>query len=98
VKPNVLFCLGATAARAAIDPELRIHRHRGRRKTARIWSGGAWIEVAAVASIHPAHILRTPDPARRQELVSWLETDLSLVADRAADAPSTRTDSGVARD
>lgn len=57
LQPRILVCLGATAARAIIDPNFRITRERG------VWQErkGVWI----MATYHPSALLR--DPAKKKE-------------------------------
>ena len=57
VRPKIIVCLGATAARALINPEIRITRERGQ-----------WTEKKGVfflPTYHPAALLR--DPAKKHE-------------------------------
>lgn len=56
VRPAILVCLGATAARYLYDPEVRITRDRGVWKCAK----GVWI----LPTYHPAALLRSPDKKR----------------------------------
>lgn len=57
VRPSILVCLGATAARYLYDPAIRITRERG------VWKcvKGVWI----LPTYHPAALLR--DPARKRD-------------------------------
>lgn len=57
VRPAILVCLGATAARYLYDPAIRITRERGVWKQAK----GVWI----LPTYHPAALLR--DPAKKRE-------------------------------
>jgi DNA polymerase len=56
IKPRIIVCLGATAARYVYDPNVRITRERG------IWKEkkGVWI----LPTYHPAALLRDPDKKR----------------------------------
>ncbi len=57
IKPAILVCLGAVAARTIIDPEFRITQERGQ-----------WIqrgEYLLMATYHPAALLR--DPSKKPE-------------------------------
>lgn len=56
LRPKVIVCLGATAARALIAPDLRISRSRG------VWTErkGVWF----MPTFHPAALLRTPELKR----------------------------------
>ncbi len=56
IKPQIIVCLGATAAKYVYDPNVRITRERG------IWKEkkGVWI----LPTYHPAALLRDPDKKR----------------------------------
>lgn len=82
IKPKIIVCLGATAARYVYDPNVRITRERG------IWKEkkGVWI----LPTYHPAALLRDPDKkrdawadmqalcAKREELLSGGAVQASL--------------------
>lgn len=57
VRPAILVCLGATAARYLFDPEVRITRDRGSWKCKK----GVWV----LPTYHPAALLR--DPSKKRE-------------------------------
>jgi uracil-DNA glycosylase len=67
LKPDVVVCLGATAAQALLGRDFKVTQRRG--------------EVVAtsfaprvVATVHPSSILRAPDEAtRHQELARFIE-------------------------
>ena len=65
IRPQIIVCLGATAAKALINPELRITRDRG------VWveKKGVWM----MPTYHPAALLR--DVSKKRE--TW--EDLQLV-------------------
>lgn len=69
VAPPGIVCLGATATRAVLGPGLKLRDERGR-----IHRGaeGSW----AMATYHPAAILRHPDPAERRRREEQLVGDL----------------------
>lgn len=56
IKPKIIVCLGATAARYVYDPNVRITRERG------IWKEkkGVWM----LPTYHPAALLRDPEKKR----------------------------------
>ena len=57
VKPTLLFCLGATAAKALVGKDFRITRERGKPVTVP--------ELPTVmATVHPSAVLRTPRESR----------------------------------
>ncbi len=73
LKPEILVCLGATAAQALFGKEFRVSRQRGE-----------FIESPlakhAMATVHPSSILRAPDSETRAvELARFIE-DLKKVA------------------
>ncbi len=59
LRPRVLVCLGATAARAIAGPSARVERDRG---TLRPWRAGASLLITA----HPSFVIRLTEP-RAQE-------------------------------
>jgi DNA polymerase len=61
IKPEVLVCLGATAAQAICGRDFRITQERGKIRSTE------WC-VRTVATWHPAAILRAPDAIRREEM------------------------------
>ncbi len=73
VKPEVLVCLGATAARALLGKTFRV-----------TLDGGAIISSAlaphVMATAHPASILRAPDSETRQKQRENFVRDLKKVA------------------
>jgi uracil-DNA glycosylase family protein len=89
LKPEVVVCLGATAAKALISPSFRITKDRGQLLP---WTppGTAAVEPAdededaphqtwMLATTHPSAILRTPDDARAAAYDA-LVADLKVVA------------------
>lgn len=75
VKPEVLVCLGATAAQALIDRSFRVTRQRGEFVESDL-------APSVMATIHPSAILRAPDEATRDEEMQLFERDLRRVAGR----------------
>jgi DNA polymerase len=73
VAPEVLVCLGATAAQALLGRDVRVTRDRGRLL-------GSALAPAALATVHPSSILRAPDEAaRRSERAAFVD-DLRVAA------------------
>ncbi|MHA4852626.1 UdgX family uracil-DNA binding protein [Rhodococcus sp. MSC1_016] len=76
VEPDVLVCLGATAAQALLGPSFRLTEHRGER----LHLDGE-VDVAGdpdvFVTIHPSAVLRGPD---RDEAFSGLVEDLKKAA------------------
>ncbi|HSE93951.1 MAG TPA: UdgX family uracil-DNA binding protein [Methylomirabilota bacterium] len=73
VKPRVLTCLGATAARAIMGPDFRLMQQRGRFFSTR-WA------PKTIATLHPSAVLRGQDDAAQARLYAMLRDDLRLVA------------------
>src|SRR5438132_530472 len=73
IKPAVLGCLGATAARAIFGPEFRLLRERGRFIETR-WA------AKTIATLHPSAVLRGQDDAEQARLYAMLRDDLRLIA------------------
>jgi len=72
VKPALVVCLGATAARTLIAPDFLVSRQRGKVVAS---------EIAAriMATVHPASLLRG-DPAMREREISRFVADLKIAA------------------
>ncbi|TXI07717.1 MAG: hypothetical protein E6Q76_08165, partial [Rhizobium sp.] len=75
VQPDVLVCLGTTAAQSLIAPGFSITRQRGE------FLSSDWCS-ATIATYHPSAILRSPTPEQQQRLLSLLINDLRLVRAR----------------
>jgi uracil-DNA glycosylase len=72
VKPEVLVCLGATAAQALLGRDFRVTKQRGRD----VESG---LAPHVVATVHPSSILRAQDEDRERERAAFVD-DLRVVA------------------
>ena len=73
VKPEVLVCLGATAAQALLGPAFRVTKQRGEFVESPL-------APRVTATVHPSSILRAPDDdARRLETTRFI-ADLKKVA------------------
>ena len=73
VKPRIVLCLGATAAQALINPTFRVTRQHG------ILLPSAFGPMIS-ATVHPASILRAPDPDAREAAYAGFVEDLRTVA------------------
>ncbi|HTO11572.1 MAG TPA: UdgX family uracil-DNA binding protein [Candidatus Binatia bacterium] len=73
IKPHILGCLGATAARAIFGPEFRLLRQRGQFLPTR-WS------PRTIATLHPSAVLRGQDDAEQARLYAMLRDDLRVIA------------------
>jgi DNA polymerase len=84
LEPQVLLCLGATAARAVIGPSFRVTRHRGRflagEETRLEGFGGS-----VTATLHPSALLRIREDEERREATRGVLADLRAVTARLAD-------------
>lgn len=72
IKPAVVVCLGATAARALLGGEFRLLRQRGQVFATR-WG-------RTLATLHPSAVLRGADAADQARLYAMLLEDLRTVA------------------
>jgi DNA polymerase len=75
VGPQVVVCLGATAAQALLGRSFRVTRQRGE-----LFPQPAGHVVTA--TVHPSSILRAPDLARREAEMAAFVEDLRLVGRR----------------
>jgi uracil-DNA glycosylase len=72
VKPNVLVCLGATAAQALLGRDFRVSRQRGELVDSPLAPN-------VIATVHPSSILRADEQNRDAELAAFVK-DLRTVA------------------
>ena len=84
LQPEVVVCLGATAAKALISPSFRITKDRGQllpwnRPGTEDDDEDAPHQMWMLATTHPSAILRTPDEAR-DAAYDALVADLKVVA------------------
>lgn len=75
VRPEMILCLGATAAQAFCGPQFRVQRDRGK-PTSTPWAPW-WM-----ASYHPSALLRAPDPTAREKMEAELVADLLLAREQ----------------
>jgi uracil-DNA glycosylase len=73
VRPDVLVCLGATAAQALLGREVRVTRDRGRPLESEL-------APVALATVHPSSILRAPDEESRRRERALFVADLRVAA------------------
>jgi DNA polymerase len=73
VEPDVLVCLGATAAQALLGRRFRVSKERGRWVTSPL-------APRVLSTVHPAAILRAPDEATRAAETRRFVDDLRIVA------------------
>jgi uracil-DNA glycosylase len=75
VQPRVVVALGATAAQALLGTSFRVTQERGRPLQ------GTGLAPYVVATVHPASILRAPDPEAREAEGRAFVEDLKVVKD-----------------
>lgn len=73
VKPQIVVCLGATAARSMIGDQFRLMKQHGQ------WMKTRWAPQT-MATIHPSAVLRADDPSGQERNYSILVEDLGKVA------------------
>jgi len=73
VKPQVVVCLGATAAQAIMGKSFRVTKERGR--AVKSPSGGT-----VIATVHPSSVLRAPDASARAQAERDFLSDIKKVA------------------
>jgi DNA polymerase len=73
VKPEVVVCLGATAAQSVLGPQFKLMQHRGHLLSSSL-------SERVVATIHPSAVLRAPDSDARRAAFGMLVADLKVVA------------------
>jgi len=73
VKPRIITCLGATAARALLGRDFKVSIQRGQYVTS------PFAEFV-FATLHPSAILRIRDAAAQADAFNGLVRDLSLIA------------------
>jgi uracil-DNA glycosylase family protein len=73
VKPRMIVCLGASAARSLLGPGFRVSRQRGEPIRS---PGEPWM----MATFHPSAIVRMPDRAKRDEARALFLKDLRKAA------------------
>jgi uracil-DNA glycosylase family 4 len=72
VQPQLIVCLGATAAQDLLGSQFRLTRHRGEVFPTKYGP--------ITATIHPSAILRMPEPEAKEAEIASLVTDLKLAA------------------
>jgi uracil-DNA glycosylase family protein len=73
VKPQVIVCLGATAAQALLGPAFKVTKQRG----AVVASP---LAPRVLATVHPSSILRAPDDESRRREMKQFTDDLRAAA------------------
>ena len=73
VRPQVVVCLGATAAQALISPTFKVTTERGKLIESPL-------APRVIATVHPSSILRVPDEEARKDEMRRFVADLKAVA------------------
>jgi uracil-DNA glycosylase len=73
-KPEVVVCLGATAAQSLLGPKFKVTERRGEVIP-------STLAPFLVATVHPSSILRAPDEDARQEAMTAFVKDMRAIAD-----------------
>jgi uracil-DNA glycosylase len=73
VKPQVLVCLGATAAQALLGAGFKVTARRGEEVASNL-------APHVLATVRPSSLLRAPDPATREREYARFVADLRLAA------------------
>ena len=69
VRPDLLICLGATAAQSIFGPTFRVTRERGRILPSKL-------ALRVLTTVHPSSLLRQPDEESRQREYGQFVADL----------------------
>jgi uracil-DNA glycosylase len=73
LKPEVVVCLGATAAQALIGKDFKVTQRRGELVE-------STLAKHVTATVHPSSILRAPDEQSRREVYTSFVADLKKIA------------------
>jgi DNA polymerase len=84
VRPDVLVCLGATAAMALLGKDFRVTRDRGRFVPSEL-------APRVVATAHPSSVLRARTHEERESAFEALVADLVVAARALAEPPARRS-------
>jgi DNA polymerase len=87
IRPDILVCLGATAAQSVFGPKYRVTKERGQ------FVEHPWAPHAT-STVHPSAILRAPDDEQRRLEYQHFVADLTRVKDFAQ---KLRTHAGSVR-
>jgi len=80
VKPQVVVCLGATAAQSVLGPQFKLMQNRGKVLETQGPDGPGLPVHHVVATIHPSAVLRAPDSEGRSAAYESLVADLKVAA------------------
>jgi DNA polymerase len=77
IRPRIVVCLGATAARSMLGDQFRLMKQHGQ------WMETRWAP-RTMATIHPSAVLRADDPPAQERNYAILVEDLGKVAAEAS--------------
>ncbi len=77
VRPELIVCLGATAAQAILGRAFRITRQRG------VFFPHE-LAQSVMATVHPSSLLRAPDPEQRRQEYGLFVKDLEAIPEKVA--------------
>ena len=77
VRPDLLVCMGATAAQAVFGPSFRVTRDRGKVLESEL-------APKVVATVHPSSLLRQPDEESREREYKLFVADLRVALKAAS--------------
>ena len=80
VKPEIVVCLGATAAQSVLGAGFKLMQNRSRLVETPGLAGPGLPAQRVVATIHPSAVLRAPDSEGRRAAYESLVADLKVVA------------------
>ncbi|WP_438480350.1 UdgX family uracil-DNA binding protein [Oleiharenicola lentus] len=69
IKPELIVCLGSTAAHSVVGPDVRVLSERGNKL-------GTEFDVPALITVHPSSLLRQPDPEKKEADFAAFVADL----------------------
>jgi uracil-DNA glycosylase len=83
IHPQVIVCLGATAAHSILGPDFRLTKERGK------FVHHPWARYVT-ATVHPSSILRAPDQEQRHIQYREFVADLTLVREVLKETPASK--------
>lgn len=81
IDPNLVICLGATAAQSLLGPSFRVTKQRG--ELIPLDLGELDRPTTVLATVHPSSVLRAPDEQARARARAELLADLTVAAKAA---------------
>ena len=76
IKPQLIMCLGATAAQSLLGNKFRLTQHRHELLRDSEWA------PSLLATVHPASLLRMPDPDARDQAKKEFIQDFRIAAEK----------------